>query len=66
MDDFQQVLRNRISGLDMWLAENGNSCADVQAHLDVGARERAYWNYGYMVALKDVLALVGSTSTPLN
>ena len=30
-------------------------CVSEQRHLSEGSRERAYWRYGYMVALRDVL-----------
>jgi len=32
-----------------------------QKHLDAGTVERAYWHYGYMIALSDVLCLDGKT-----
>lgn len=31
---------------------------EEQKHLDAGTAEQAYWHYGYMIALKDVLNLI--------
>ncbi len=38
-----------------WLANNAPEVMSEQKHLDEGSPERAYWHYGYMVALRDVL-----------
>jgi hypothetical protein len=37
----------------------GDSCFAEQLHCEEGTRERAYWHYGYMVALRDVLGFLG-------
>jgi len=59
----EEALTRRIDVLTQWLADNAEHCADEQAHLDADSRERAYWNYGYLVALRDVRnLLVGKTS----
>ncbi len=48
------MIFQRIVGTREWLAKNGNDCHKEQAHLDPGTRERIYWHYGYLMALKDV------------
>ncbi len=57
------ALRERADDLSAWLRENAPGCHAEQRHLDEGTPERAYWHYGYATAIKDVLALLGSTST---
>jgi hypothetical protein len=51
----QELIYERIAKLDAWLAEQIVDVKDEQAHLNEGSRERLYWNYGYMMALKDVI-----------
>jgi len=51
-----EEIKNRIQGLDAWVSEQG--VKEEQAHLNKDTKERAYWHYGYLVALKDVLALL--------
>ena len=41
-----------------WLRENAPYCFADQSHLDANTVERAYWHYGYLVALKDVRRLL--------
>ena len=50
----EALLAKRIAPLSKWLAQHAPYCAAEQAHLDEGTRERAYWHYGYVVALTDV------------
>jgi len=50
----EAVLEKRIAPLSQWLAQHAPYCAADQAHLDEGTRERAYWHYGYVIALTDV------------
>jgi hypothetical protein len=54
-----QDLRNRIATLTRWLERHCPNCETEQAHLDPGTREQAYWNYGYLVALRDMLKKLG-------
>ena len=61
-----ELLERRIRNMSAWLKENGPDCTAEQAHLDEGSRERVYWHYGYMVALKDVLKLLERTGRSLN
>jgi hypothetical protein len=56
-----KLLRRRLSiremadGLRDWLKENAPECCEEQRHLDAGTPERAYWHYGYLCALHDIL-----------
>lgn len=59
-----EVLKSRLDGIMKWLEENQSECRTEQRHLDEGTQERAYWHYGYAVAIRDVLALLGDASTP--
>lgn len=56
----EEALRERAEGLSAWLREHAPYCSEEQTHLDAESRERAYWHYGYAVALRDVLELLGS------
>jgi hypothetical protein len=51
------VIRERIRKLEEWLAAHGGDCDTEQAHLDDG-RERNYWHYGYLTALRDTLKML--------
>jgi hypothetical protein len=48
----------RIAGLTAWLSENAPFCDIDQNHLDGSSVEQAYWHYGYLIALRDVRALI--------
>ncbi len=62
--DVTDVLASREADLSAWLGDNAPQCASEQTHLDAGTDQRAYWHFGYMMALRDVLALLsGSAST---
>ena len=52
----------RIANMSAWMKDNGQDCTLEQAHLDEGSRERAYWHYGYLVALRDVRKLLADRS----
>jgi hypothetical protein len=54
-------LRNRVATLTRWLDKHCPDCEVEQAHLNEGSREQAYWNYGYLVAVRDFLRKVGGT-----
>lgn len=57
-------LQERCNDLREWLLEHAPDCDHVQAHLTTGTPERAYWHYGYAVALRDVLALLKKSASP--
>lgn len=63
--DARDVLRMRYEEIVEMLRAESPEIFDRQRHLDEGTTERVYWHYGYAVALKDVLALLG-TSTRRN
>lgn len=49
-----------------WLEKNAPECFDNQKHLDRGTAEQIYWNYGYAVALRDVLDFIKRKKASLN
>ncbi len=51
----ETLLAHRIADMTQWLSRHGRGCEEKQAHLADGD-ERAYWHYGYLVALRDMLA----------
>ena len=51
IEDFE----TRAKGIGEWLADNSPYVFADQKHLDADTPERAYWHYGYRVALLDVL-----------
>ena len=51
-----QALSDKADALTRWLAENAPYCEISQRHLDHGTIEQAYWHYGYVCAIRDVLA----------
>lgn len=61
----EDVLDSRRQDIAEWLSLNAPNCQEEQRHLDAESDERAYWHYGYMIAMRDVLALLGNASTRL-
>jgi hypothetical protein len=55
--EFRRI-EDRQKELAGWLAQNAPHCAAEQRHLEEGSQERAYWHYGYLVALRDVMRLM--------
>ena len=53
-----QALKSRKGGQRKWLHQDHVEVFREQKHLDGGSVERAYWHYGYMVALGDVIRLL--------
>lgn len=53
-----ESLAQRERVLSEWLKKNHPEVVAEQKHLDEGSVERAYWHYGYMVALRDVMRLL--------
>ena len=60
--DPRQEIQERYDALRRRLREGAPDITEEQAHLDLGTREQAYWQYGYAVALRDVLKLLSRTS----
>jgi hypothetical protein len=56
-----QALSDKADALMRWLAENACCCETSQRHLDPGTIEQAYWHYGYVCAIRDILAIVELT-----
>jgi hypothetical protein len=59
------ALSQRRDGQVKWLKEYHPECQREQKHLDEGSAERAYWHYGYMVALTDLLNFLGAEKRTL-
>lgn len=58
-------IQERIDGIKTWLEANAPTIHIGQKHLDEGSIERAYWHYGYLVALRDARnLLLGFDITP--
>ena len=53
--DVADSLRERVKQLMDWLQREAPECLTEQRHLDHGTSERAYWHYGYLTAIRDVL-----------
>ena len=60
-----EAIDRRIASLTEWLEEHAPEI-DKQRHLDEGSRERAYWHYGYLMALRDLRDLLRRRSSDLN
>jgi hypothetical protein len=65
-DCFRDIsaIERRINDLCEWLQENAPASLSEQRHLDEGTQERAYWHFGYMSALRDVLRFLTDAKTP--
>ena len=57
-----QDVSRRISELSGWLSESPFKCQVEQKHLDANTSEQAYWHYGYLCALRDVVSLMSKRS----
>lgn len=57
-------IERRRDDLVEWLQRYAARDIEDQRHLDEGSSEQAYWHYGYLKAIEDVLALLGNASTP--
>jgi hypothetical protein len=60
--DIIAYLEKRRSKLIAWLKREDPNCFTEQRHLEEGAGERAYWHYGYLIALQDTLQLLSQKS----
>jgi hypothetical protein len=60
LDDIQ----SRMRAIQDWLSDAAPYAAADQKHLDENTPERAYWHYGYLAALTDVLKKAGIETTP--
>lgn len=48
-------ISNQAEKTDKWLKERHPEVFADQTHLDEGTQERAYWHYGRLLALRDVI-----------
>jgi hypothetical protein len=67
-DKLMAQIERRRAAMSKWLDENAPYAQADQAHLRANTPERAYWHYGYMIALRDVALLltantIGKTGT---
>jgi hypothetical protein len=49
------AIQNRQQEIKDWIAENAPQVWKEQKHLDEKTEERAYWHFGYICALTDIL-----------
>lgn len=63
---FSDKLKQRADGISDWLDENHPEITKEQAHLRKGAPERAYWHYGYCIAMRDVMRELDRLNNPVN
>lgn len=54
-------ISQRIATLEAWMNENAPYADVEQKHLDENSLERAYWNYGYLVALRAVKRMLSAS-----
>gem|GEM_PF-6353474 len=52
------VIEKRIGRIEGFLLQNHPECFVEQKHLDAESKERAYWHYGYLCALRDIVKLL--------
>lgn len=52
-----QLINDRVRQLSRWLEDESPYVQFDQRHLSDGTSEQAYWHFGYLVALRDVIAL---------
>jgi hypothetical protein len=60
--EIASAIRSRMEGIREWMADEAPYIRADQRHLDANTPERAYWHYGYQVALRDVLAMIERAS----
>ena len=53
-------IAERELAIGEWLKTNAPTAGHDQKHLDEGTEARVYWNYGYMVALRDIRKMLSS------
>jgi hypothetical protein len=58
--DAVEAAKSRHDALKEYLNSQKETIAE-QRHLDAGSAESVYWNYGYCLALKDIIMLIDKT-----
>lgn len=56
-------ISRRVEELGRWLKDNAPTCELSQKHLDQGSTEQAYWHFGYLCALRDVVSMMNRRLT---
>jgi predicted secreted protein len=57
-DEAIEKFKARADGMKEWLGDEAPYVTHDQKHLEANTPERAYWHFGYMVALLDVIRLL--------
>ena len=57
-----QALSDKVQVLTHWLADHSPHCETSQKHLEERSVEQAYWHYGYVCALRDVISMISRRS----
>ena len=55
-------IEKQTTELKEWILENAPYCSVDQKHLDAGTVEQAYWHYGRLIGLRDVLKALQSVT----
>lgn len=50
-------IAERAETIREWIADECPMILADQKHLDANSEQRAYWHYGYLAALQDVLKI---------
>lgn len=58
LKNFDAVLQRHANHFD-WLKKNHPEVFVEQKHCEEGSSERAYWHHGYMMAIRDVMRILG-------
>lgn len=61
-DTFTDRIERRMNDLEHYLKEQ-REVLRQQKHLDADSAERAYWHYGYAMALRDVYRMMSLGNT---
>ena len=57
----------RIAAMEEWMRHYDSSALREQRHLIRNSTERTYWNYGYLIALREALDLItGKNNRPID
>jgi hypothetical protein len=58
-----QAISRRVEEMTRWLSDSAPSCETEQKHLEQGTMEQAYWHFGYLCALRDVVLMINRRLT---
>lgn len=54
-DRLEALLKKRQNEIEKFLMKDHIEVFAEQKHLDRGSVERAYWHYGYLAAMRDII-----------